>query len=239
MVSKNEVKYIQSLYQKKTRMAEQVFVAEGPKLVEELLQSRFAVQALYATAGWLQGHGPLPNAREVSEAELARISHLQTPNQVLALVKQYHPQQPPVWKGRLTLVADGIQDPGNWGTILRIADWFGVTQVVASEDTVDLYNPKVIQSTMGSITRVQVWYQSLPELLQQSPVPVYGALLQGEAVNKKGVIKEGLLVIGNESKGIREPLLPLIQHALTIPRIGGAESLNAAVATGILLSHMV
>ena len=239
MVSKNEVKYIQSLYQKKNRIEEQVFVAEGPKLVEELLQSRFAVQAVYATAAWLQANGPLEMAREVSAAELARISNLQTPNQVLALVKQPPPQPPPPFAGRLTLALDGLQDPGNLGTIIRIADWFGITQVIAGDDTVDLYNPKVVQSTMGSIIRVQVWYQPLLPLLQQAPVPVYGTLLNGRPVQQYAGLKEGLLVIGNESKGIREPLLPYIQHAVTIPRIGNAESLNAAVATGIVLSHLV
>ncbi|RFM28971.1 TrmH family RNA methyltransferase [Deminuibacter soli] len=239
MVSKNEAKYIQSLYQKKNRIAEQVFVAEGPKLVEELLQSSFTVQTVYATAEWLQAAGTVPQAREVSHAELERLSNLQTPNQVLAVVQQQPPQQPPVLAGRLTLVTDGIQDPGNLGTIIRIADWFGVQQLVASEDTVDLYNPKVVQSTMGSITRVKVWYQDIAALLRSSPVTVYGTLLNGKSVLRHEPLKEGLLVIGNESKGIREHLLPLIQQALTIPRTGEAESLNAAVATGIVLSHLI
>ena len=126
------------------------------------------------------------------------------------------------------------------GTIVRIADWFGVTQIVAAKDTADCYNPKAVQSSMGSITRVNVWYTELAPLLANAKVPVYGALLQGESVYKIGHLpKEAVLVIGNESKGIRELLMQLIQHPVTIPRIGGAESLNAAVATGILLSHFI
>jgi TrmH family RNA methyltransferase len=242
MVSKNEVKYIQSLYQKKNREAEQLFVAEGPKLVEELLQSNFAIQTIYATPEWLQQHttaGRPLNIREVQPEELARISHLQTANQVLALVKQRPEGDLPSFKNQLSLVLDGIQDPGNLGTIIRIADWFGIRQVIASTDTVELYNPKVIQSTMGSFIRVQVWYTALEPVLSAAGIPVYGALLQGEAVHRCKKVTEGLLVIGNESKGIRAPLLPLVTHAVTIPRLGGAESLNAAVATGILLSHLV
>jgi TrmH family RNA methyltransferase len=124
------------------------------------------------------------------------------------------------------------------GTIIRIADWFGIDQIIASEDTVEFYNPKVIQSTMGSFIRVRCWYQHLPEILSSVDVPIYGALLKGQSVNQLSALKEGILVIGNESKGIREAVLPLITKAITIPRIGQAESLNAAVATGILLSHL-
>ncbi len=240
MVSKNEVKYIQSLYQKKNREAEQLFVAEGPKLVEELLQADFSIKTIYATAAWLEQHGSLPvAAREVQPEELARLSHQQTPNQVLAVVAQRAAGALPQLKQRLTLVLDGIRDPGNLGTIIRIADWFGITQIIAGDDTVELYNPKVIQSTMGSFIRVKLWYTQPDAVLANAGIPVYGALLQGKAVQQCAKVSEGLLVIGNESKGIRENLLPLITHAITIPRIGGAESLNAAVATGILLSHLV
>lgn len=219
-----------------------MFVAEGPKLVEELLQSNFAIQTIYATPEWMEQHttpGRPVNIREVQPEELARISHLQTANQVLALVKQRPEGELPSLKNQLSLVLDGIQDPGNLGTIIRIADWFGIRQVIASTDTVELYNPKVIQSTMGSFIRVQVWYTELEPVLHAAGIPVYGALLQGEAVHRCSKVTEGLLVIGNESKGIRAPLLPLVTHAVTIPRLGGAESLNAAVATGILLSHLV
>ncbi len=131
---------------------------------------------------------------------------------------------------------DGIQDPGNTGTFLRIADWFGVTQIVASNDTADIYNPKVVQATMGSIVRVKVWYKELAEWLSKADVPVYGALLDGESIHELKTIEECIIVVGNESKGIREDTIPYIQRAVTIPRKGGAESLNAAVAAGIILS---
>jgi len=144
----------------------------------------------------------------------------------------------PIFKNKITLLLDGIQDPGNMGTIIRIADWFGIDQIIASEDSVEFYNPKVIQSTMGSFIRVNCWYKNLPEQLQHASVPIYGALLDGQSVNEIGKINEGILVIGNESKGIRDAVLPFISKAVTIPRIGYAESLNAAVATGILLSHL-
>jgi RNA methyltransferase, TrmH family len=136
------------------------------------------------------------------------------------------------------MVLDNIQDPGNLGTIIRIADWFGVHQIVASKETVDLYNPKVIQSTMGSFVRVNVWYNDLPGILSTANVPVYGALLNGENVFEIGKISEGIVIIGNESKGISEAIKGFITHPVTIPKKGGAESLNAAVAAGIILSHV-
>jgi len=238
MLSKNELKYIQSLCHKKQRQETGLFLAEGPKLVEELLESDYTVSNIYATGDWPGKNKPGIPVRLVSEQELEKISALQTPNQVLAVVAQRTPQKEPVLQDQLVLVLDGIQDPGNMGTIIRIADWFGITQVIASEDTVELYNPKVIQSTMGSFMRVSVWYKPLLPFLKESKRPVYGALLDGRNIYQQDVLKEGLLVIGNESKGIRTELLPQIEYPLTIPRIGGAESLNAAVATGILLSHL-
>jgi TrmH family RNA methyltransferase len=237
MVSKSEVKYIQSLYQKKNRVEEGLFIAEGPKLVEELLRSDYVVRAVYATEQWCNANSQVP-ARQVTAADLERISALQTPNQVLAIGEQRPATGEPELKGHFSLVLDGIQDPGNLGTIIRIADWFGIRQVIASPDTAELYNPKVIQSTMGSFLRVQLWYQPLEAFLPMAGVPVYGALLEGKSVMQQSAVKEGILVIGNESKGIRDPLLPFITNALTIPRIGEAESLNAAVATGIMLSHL-
>src|SRR4029078_31018 len=141
--------------------------------------------------------------------------------------------QEPVQKNNLVLVLDGIQDPGNLGTIIRIADWFGINQIIASEDTADIYNSKVVQSTMGSIIRVNVWYKNIEQWLNTSKTPVYGALLNRVSIYETQQISEGMLVIGNESKGIRSNILPYIQHAITIPAQGNAESLNAAVATGI------
>lgn len=239
-LSKNEAKFIQSLCHKKHRQAEGVFIAEGVKLVEEILKSNFRIKKIYATEKWGGGKTDLKDVIAiVSEDDLARISTLQTPNQVLALVEQ--PTIKPVlqFKNKLSLVLDGIQDPGNFGTIIRIADWFGIDQIICSHDTVELYNPKVIQSTMGSFIRENVVYDYLTDLLKTAQVPIYGALLSGASIYEIDKPKEGILLIGSEGKGIGEELLSMITNPITIPRIGGAESLNAAVATGILLSHLV
>jgi TrmH family RNA methyltransferase len=239
-LSKNEAKFIQSLCHKKHRQAEGLFIAEGVKLVEEILKSNFQIKKVYATEKWADGKAGLKDLLSiVSEDDLARISTLQTPNHVLAIVEQ--PTTKPLiqFKNNITLLLDGIQDPGNFGTIIRIADWFGIHQIICSHDTVELYNPKVIQSTMGSFIRVDVLYENLVDLLKTAQVPIYGALLLGEGIYNIGKPKEGVLVIGSEGKGIGEELLPMVTHPITIPRIGGAESLNAAVATGILLSHLV
>ncbi len=238
MLSKNELKYIQSLCQKKQRQSEGLFIAEGTKLADELLQSHYRVRKLYALEDWVKEHATAVSVTTVTEIELEKISGLQTPNQVLAIVEQKTPPSEPGLNNQLTLVLDGIQDPGNLGTIIRIADWFGIKQVVASEDTVELYNPKVIQSTMGSFTRVNFWYRSLYTFLETATIPIYGALLNGKNMHGEPPVTEGLLVIGNESKGISKELLPFISHPITIPRLGGAESLNAAVAAGIIVSHL-
>ena len=237
MISKNELKYIQSLSHKKNRDAEGLFIAEGPKIVEELRQSTIRIKKIFAVKEWSGFLSTQTEIIEVSPAELERISNLQTANEVLAVAEMKPAIPIPSFTNKLTLVLDGIQDPGNMGTLIRIADWFGIHQIIASNDSVELYNPKVIQSTMGSFIRVSVWHTHLQELLQATGVPVYGALLNGKNMYEAGQPKEGFLVIGNESKGIREDLLPFITHPVTIPKKGGAESLNAAVAAGILLSQ--
>ncbi|TAJ55262.1 MAG: RNA methyltransferase [Chitinophagaceae bacterium] len=238
MLSKNELKYIQSLCQKKQRQEERLFLVEGAKLVEELLQTGLTVRKIYALPVWAAKHNHLPQLTVITEEELEKISNLQTPNQVLAIAEQSEPAGEPVLANQLTLVLDTIQDPGNLGTIIRIADWFGIHQIVASMDTVELYNPKVIQSTMGSYARVQVWYRPLADFLSDITLPVYGALLDGQNMYEVAPLNEGILLIGNESRGIQADLLPFVSHPITIPRIGGAESLNAAVAAGILVSHL-
>ncbi len=237
MLSKNEVKYIQSLCQKKQRTAERLFLAEGVKLAGELLEAGYPIKNIYALEEWEAPVTNIPITR-IAPFELEKISVLQTPNQVLLIAEQQEPAGEPKLKNHFTLILDGIQDPGNLGTIIRIADWFGIHQIIASKDTAELYNPKVIQSTMGSFLRVKIWYRDLEPILVQKEVPVYGALLNGASMYATASPKEGILVIGNESKGIRETILPFINHAITIPRIGKAESLNAAVATGILLSQL-
>ncbi len=239
VISKNDVKYIQSLYQKKNRDSEGLFIAEGPKLVKELLQAGFVLKKTYALAEWAAVNGHLGDVTIVLPEQLEKISALQTPNQVVAIAEKHTIPVEPQLKGAFSLVLDGIQDPGNMGTILRIADWFGITQVIASTDTADVYNPKVVQATMGSITRVNVWYKQLQPWLQAAGVPVYAALLDGLDVTTAGKVNEGVLIIGNEGRGIRPEILSFIQKPLTIKGKGGAESLNAAVATGIILSHIV
>lgn len=240
MLSKNELKYIQSLCQKKQRQATGMFLAEGPKIVDELLNSHFDVTNVYATDDWQS-----PKLRDasiltrVSAFELEKISTLQTPQQVVAVARQYWPSAAPELDQKITLVLDGIQDPGNLGTIIRIADWFGITEIVCSLDTVDCYNPKVVQATMGSFLRVNIWYEDLTAFLAKQAMPVLGALLNGQSVYATKIDQPSLLIIGNESKGIREHLLPYINQPISIPGNGGAESLNAGVATGILVSHLL
>jgi len=241
MLTKLKIKYIQSLGHKKFRDEYGVFIAEGPKLVAELLQAcPDRITELYALPDWMaQKPAGGPDAVAIQPQELERISQLATPNQVLAIVKQFEmPDTAPV-RGQLVLALDTIQDPGNLGTIIRIADWFGISRIVCSHDSADCYNPKVVQSTMGSISRVSILYTDLEKWLSEKGQPViYAAALEGHAVNTTGKIKEGVLVIGNESKGISPAVFEKVTQRITIPRIGQAESLNAAVATGILLSHM-
>lgn len=234
MLSKKVVKDIQSLGLKKNRQESGLFVAEGPKVVEELLKAvPERVEAVYATTGWTSGTA---TEVEISDEELAKMSQLKTPNKVLAVVRQFE-QTIPVAEG-LVLYLDTVQDPGNFGTILRIADWFGVKQVVCSPGCADLYNPKVVQATMASIARVGVHYDEDETWLAQSQLAVYAAALHGSPLSSFGKIDNGILVIGNESKGIRKEILSLATETVTIPRRGTAESLNAAVATGIILSHL-
>ncbi len=238
MISKNEVKYIQSLSDKKNRDADVVFVAEGPKIVNDLLNSGLKAKIIYATSGWQQPHSDDTNIVRLSPVEFHRISRLETANQVVGIF--YKPTLAPLsFSNKITLALDGIQDPGNLGTIIRTADWFGIPQIVATTETTDCFNSKVVQSSMGSIARVNVHYTDIIQCLATANVAVYGAVLNGGNLPQVKGLSEGILVIGNESKGIRAEVLPLIQHPLTIPRIGHAESLNAAVATGIILSHLL
>ncbi len=238
MLSRSESKYIQTLSHKKQRDAESLFVVEGPKLAEEVLNSHFNIKKIYALQSWANANKNVENTVIIDEDELQKISNLQTANEVLMLVEMPEENILLKFENTITLALDGIQDPGNFGTIIRIADWFGIKQIVCSADCVELYNPKVIQSTMGSFIRVNVVYTKLDECIAKANVPVYGALLNGKDATKIEKPTQGILVIGNESKGIRQPILPHINNAISIKRIGGAESLNAAVATGIILSHI-
>ena len=244
MISKSQLKYIQSLGQKKHRDELGVFIAEGPKLVRELLQQKHVkVQQVLGLDGWMQDNDALLrgiDALVVSQAELERVSQLKTPNQVVAIVQQFDKEKEIAVKGRISLVLHTIQDPGNAGTIIRVADWFGVSQVICSHDCADVYNPKVVQSSMGSIARVKVLYTELSDFLKdQKDIRIYATVLEGKDVTKMNAIQEGLILIGNESKGLGEDILQFANEKITIPGKGEAESLNAAVATGIILSHLV
>lgn len=237
MVTKSELKYIQSLSDKKVRIETGCFIAEGVKLVGEMIATGYPLKAVYALDSWASPDASI-EVNRIEPFELEKMSLLQTPNQVLAVALM--PQKPKEIDiaGQLTVVLDGIQDPGNLGTIIRTADWFGIKQIVASEDTVDVYNPKVIGATMGSFMRVSVHYKNLAAWMLSVKLPVYGALLEGENVFTIKAPKQGLLVIGSEGKGIRENIIDLITHPVTIPKTGGAESLNAGIAAGIIIAQL-
>ena len=244
MLSKTHTKYIQSLGQKKFRQQEGLFIAEGPKLVNDLLEMKnSSIQEIFALKEWIEDNKKIADSYQVVEItaiELEKISQLSSPNQVVAVVKKIAIDENIQVKGKFTLVLDNIQDPGNMGTIIRIADWYGIDQIVCNTQSADMYNPKVIQSTMGSIARVKVFYTDLSDWLsKQKGISIYAAMLNGDDVTSMQKIKEGIIVIGNESKGISDDVLKLVSKKITIPQKGKAESLNAAVATGIILSHLL
>jgi TrmH family RNA methyltransferase len=238
-ITKTQVKYIQSLAHKKFRDEEGVFIVEGPRITGELLAaSNLRPRAVYALSEWVNPAPRRTEVTEVSAAELERLSALTTPNKVVAVFEK--PEFPaPIFDKGIFLALDGIQDPGNLGTIVRLADWFGISVVVASSDSADVFNAKTVQSTMGSIARVQVIYEEPGAVIRSSGLPVYAALLDGERLYDIGPVDKGWVLIGNESRGIRPELQQLATRRVTIPRVGQAESLNAAVATGIILSHLV
>ena len=241
MITKNQVKYIQSLGQKKSRDAENEFIAEGPKLVNELLlANNCRIIQLYAVPEWINDNpGSNIETIEVSKSDLKKISQLTTPNQVLAVAEKINWKEEPIVKGNISLVLDAIQDPGNMGTIVRLADWFGIKNIFCSADCADIYNSKVVQATMGSITRVRVDYIDLvPWIKNNNDIRIYATALNGRDITKMEKLTEGIIVIGNESQGISEEIRKFANVQITIPRKGKAESLNAAIATGIILSHL-
>ena len=238
MLSKKVLKDIQSLGLKKCREETGLFVAEGPKTVEELIRLiPEQIETVYATEKWELPFTTYDRFVRISQEELERISQLQTPNQVLATVKQFPLKKPDV--NNFVLYLDTIQDPGNFGTIIRIADWFGIQDIICSFGCADRYNPKVIQSTMASIARVNVFYDKTDHWLSEQSAPIFAAALHGKPLSNFKKVDKGILIIGNESKGIREEFLNMASEIVTIERKGGAESLNAAVATGIILSQLL
>lgn len=245
MLSKKIVKYIQSLSYKKLRDEEGAFIAEGPKVVAELLASQnFVCKIVCAEKEWLLSNKdlfniPLSDIYEIDEDSLQKISLLKTPNKVIAVFRKKELSIQPELSNKITLALDEISDPGNMGTIIRIADWFAIENIICSENCVDCYNPKVVQSTMGSLARVNIFYTDLKTFFStHENISIYAATLSGKNVSEFKGLHEGFILIGNESKGINEELLDLSKNQITIPRSGNAESLNAAVATGIILSHI-
>lgn len=239
MLSKAQIKHIRSLSQQKYRNAEKLFIAEGDKIAREWLHSSYSIKLVVALQSWVASHlealehHPEAEVVIVSEDELTRVSQLHTPNKVLLVVHALQEQAAPPGN-EWTIVLDGLQDPGNMGSIIRIADWFGIGHIVSAPNTVDAYHPKVIQAAMGSHLRVKFYETDLSEYLASLQMPVLAATLEGENIYEAKQFPAAALIIGNEGKGIGEKIINLASHRVTIPRIGGAESLNAAVSTGIL-----
>lgn len=244
MISKNKIKYIRSLELKKNRNKEGKFVAEGFKVVDDLLALQPA-DLIVATQERLHGKhfAAQTEVIEVTEEELKKVSFLQHPQQVLAVFRQAQDGDFSINTQELSLALDGVQDPGNLGTIIRIADWFGITHIYCSQDTADVYNPKVVQATMGSIARVKVEYGNLLALVESLPadVPVYGTLLDGDNIYQQQLENRGLIVMGNEGKGISPALAKKVNRRLLIPNFpegrATADSLNVAIATAITCSE--
>lgn len=245
MITKARIKIIKSLEQRKQRNLHHLFVAEGPKLVGELLAT---MQPSYIAAlpeWWKKNKNIIGHNCEadiINPEDLQKASLLRTPQQVIALLPiPQHQFNPQIAQSELCLALDGVQDPGNMGTILRISDWFGIHHVVCSEDTVDVYNPKAVQATMGALARVKVHYTNLPEMLSQCNTPIYGTLLDGQNIYEQELGKQGFIVMGNEGKGLSQAIRNLVTQKLYIPNypIGTqtTESLNVAIATSIVCSE--
>ncbi|MDD4848377.1 MAG: TrmH family RNA methyltransferase [Bacteroidales bacterium] len=244
MLSKNDIKRITALHHAKFRDEQQRFLIEGPKIIDELLRSSYTIVGIYAVAEWITSEAAATAKKkqleiiEIPPSTLERISQLKSPNLVVAEVEI------PVVKKQIDLkrpilALDGINDPGNFGTIIRTADWFGIQQIVCSDNCVELYNSKVLQSTMGSFIRTDVFYTDLQQWLNSlaDDNPVFGAVMDGDNFYETEFSKTPVFLIGNESKGISKNLKSLITKKITIPRWGGAESLNASIATSVILSE--
>ena len=235
MISKSQIKLIRSLQQKKYRSKLKLFVAEGPKVINELLTAKFKLHSLYATVGNLFTG---VNSEIISDEEISKISFLKNANNSVAVFTI--PEQKKPRKEGITLLLDSIRDPGNLGTIIRLSDWFNVSNIICSSDSVDCFNPKVIQATMGSISRVSISYCDLTEYLSLNDLPVYAGTMDGKNIYKEKLPENAIVIVGNEANGISDNLLNLTTHKIGIPRFGNnhkTESLNVAVATAILFSE--
>ena len=243
MLSKSQINSIKSLQHKKFRHEQGFFLVEGSKSIVEFANSPYEIDTVYYTTTFdskVLNLSQKINWCEISVNDLEKISSLKTPQEVIAKIKI------PQWllpgkkelQGKFSLVLDGVQDPGNLGTIIRIADWFGIGHIICSQDTVDPYNPKVVQASMGSMARVRVYDADLPAFLEALKLPVFGALLDGADIYDTDFGHEGLIILGNEGNGIRSEVEALISQAVTIPRIGKAESLNVGIATALFCSEI-
>ncbi len=245
MLSKKNEQYIKSLSLKKFRQKYNNFIIEGDKMVSELLvQVPNQIERIFALSSWINQYDQKlkkidVSVQEINDRELKKISSLKTPNQALAVVQQWEPDfQPTQLEGGLSLYLDGIQNPGNMGTILRTADWFGIDWVVCSPDSVDRFSPKVVQATMGALFSVKSVRRKFEDLTHKKlNLPIYGAILKGEDLFRTTLKQQGLIIIGNEGQGIRSEILPFVDHPISVPahhEVRGTESLNAAIATAII-----
>lgn len=236
MVSKNQIKLITSLQQKKYRKLHNLFIAEGKKVIQELIDAKFSLEHLFVTKENLfdKKHNPVL----ISDNDLKKISALTTANDCLAVfkIKEINANN----EVGLEVALDNIKDPGNMGTIIRLCDWFGISKIVCTEETVDIYNPKVVQATMGSLARVEVFYTDLPNYLKKAKVEIFGTFMEGSTIYKQELPNEGIIVMGNEANGISNEIESLVTQKISIPRFGNlqqTESLNVATATAIILSE--
>ena len=239
MLSKNQIKLINSLHQKKYRNKHELFIVEGKKSVTEFLQSSFKLESLFVLENHKDDNQDVINKTiEVTYNELKKISALKNPNQVLAV---FHiPKNDVLLNNDLTLALDDVKDPGNLGTIIRLCDWFGIKQLVCSKETVDCYNPKVVQASMGSLTRINIVYTDLSEFISNSNLSIYVSLMNGDNIYQSNLPKEAIIVMGNEANGISNEIISLATNKISIPRFGNlhqTESLNVATATSIILSE--
>lgn len=243
MLNKRTIQFLKSLKDKSTRYTEGYFLAEGSKTAIEILASNLHIEAIYATTDWCNLFPKYKNSSNIiicTQKEIEQISSLKSTRDVVLQVKINNTSLVNnLLQDNLTILLDEIQDPGNLGTIIRIADWYGVKNIICSENTADCYNNKCIQATMGSIARVKVTYSNLVEFLNANKLPVYGAFMEGENINNSKIEKAAVLVIGNEGKGINPNLHSFITKKISIKRFGEAESLNAAIATAIICDRMI
>lgn len=243
MISKSQISFIKSLHQKKFRKEHRLFIVEGLKSLSEFINSQFEIDSIYHITDVMPKLGKLSQnikLHQISPEELSKISALSAPQQLLATIKIPNPEElkTELLKGNYAIALDGIQDPGNFGTIIRTADWFGIKYIFCSEDTVEAFNPKVVQASMGSLARVSIIYTDLKDLFAKAELPVYGTLLNGKSIYKTIFGQEGILLLGNEGKGISADLMEMISFPVTIPRFGSAESLNVAISASIFCSEI-